>query len=117
MFAEDMNDLQLTFLDDDVQRVRIELDSFRILHIVIDEKTVRQSRSELEADFTTKSQLESFDGVAVDLDERVVLRKHKFLLRLFLFSLLEDQLVALRVSRLNRVLRLIGFDICHIFAG
>lgn len=101
MFAENVDNFQLTLLDDDVQGVGIELDPLWVLHVVVDQQTVRQSRSKLEADLATKSQLESFNRVAVDLDERVVLRKHKFLLRLLLLSLFEDQLIALRLRRFD----------------
>lgn len=98
MFAEHVNDFQLTLLDYDVQRVRIQLNSFWILHVMINEKAMRQPRSELETDFSTESQLESLDGVAINLNKSIVLSKHEFLLRLLLFSLFEDQLVALRLS-------------------
>lgn len=119
MFAEHVDNFQLTLFDDDVQGVGIELDPLWVLHVMVDQQTVRQSRSKLEADLATKPQLESFNRVAVDLDERVVLRKHKFLLRLLLLSLFEDQLVALRLRRLDRVLRLIRFlfDVRHVFTG
>lgn len=118
MFAEDMHDFQLTFLDDNVKCVWIELDDVRILHIVINQQPVRQPRPELEADLTTKSQLECLDRVAVNLNERVVLCKHEFFLQLLSLGLLEDQFRQFRcVGRVDLWRDFRMLDVRHIFAG
>lgn len=46
--AKHVHHLQLALLHDDVERVRVELDTGRGLHVVIHQQSVRQSGAELE---------------------------------------------------------------------
>lgn len=115
MLPEHVHNFQLTFLDDDVQSVGVELDSIWVLDVVIDEKTVRQTGSELEADFATQPKLEGLDEVAVDLDECVVLREHEFFLGFFLLRLFEHQFISECVGGRRWCLIHLVLWIRHIF--
>jgi hypothetical protein len=122
VLSEDMHDLQLAFLNDHVKGVRIEHNFLRILHVVVDEQAVREPRAELEADFSAQAKLEGFYGVAVDLDERVVLRKHELFVGLVVLAVVEHELWSLFCLWLQRKRRVFDdwhfrFDFWHFFCG
>lgn len=94
MLPKNVHNFQLTLLDDDVQRIRVQLDAIGVLDVVVDEKAVRQTGAELKADFTAQPKLEGLDEVAVDLDECVVLREHEFFLGFFLLRFFEHEFVS-----------------------
>jgi hypothetical protein len=122
VLSEDMHDLQLAFLNDHVKGVGIEHNFLWVLHVVVDEQAVRESCAELEADFSAQTKLEGFDGVAIDLDERVVLRKHELFVRFVVFAVVEHELRSLFCLGLQRKRRVFDdwhfrFDFWHFFRG
>lgn len=122
MLPENVHNFQLALLDDDIQRVGVQLDAIGVLNVVVDEKAVRQPGAELKADFTAQPKLEGLDEVAVDLDECVVLCEHEFFLGFFLLRLFEHKFVsesvggrcwwlihlALRIGNISHRLELLG---------